>query len=214
MLFCFTQETRWESRIVTISSYCASQTLFASDDSNSNFFVPKRFQTHFFCSYNIRNNGVVPILFCFTRENSWQSCMVTVSSYCDSQFLFASNDSNSNFFVSKRFQTHFFRSYNIKNTGVVPILFRLTRENWWQTRMVTVSSYCESHSLFASYDSNSNFFCPGKVSKSFLGFKVISFTLRIIETTELSRFCSVSPKKIVEKDVSSRFLPTVPHKLL
>jgi hypothetical protein len=64
------------------------------------------------------------------------------------------------FFVPERFQTHFFHFYNIRNNIFVPILFRLTREIWWQTRTVTVSSYCDSHSLFALDDCNSNFAVP------------------------------------------------------
>jgi hypothetical protein len=153
--------------MVTVSSYWDSHSLFASDDSNSNLFVPERFQPHFFRFYNIRNNGVVPILFCLTRENWWQSRMVTVSSYGDSHSLFASDDINSNFFHAERFQTHFFCAYNIRNTGVVPILFRLSRKNWWQTRMVTVSSYCHSHSPFISDDSNLKFFIPERFQTYF-----------------------------------------------
>jgi len=64
------------------------------------------------------------------------------------------------FFVPERFQTHFFNFYNIRNNRVVPILFRLTQESWWQTRTVTVSSYCDSHSLFASDDCKSDFVVP------------------------------------------------------
>jgi len=60
-----------------------------------------------------------------------KSCMFNVSSYWDSHSLFASDDSNSNFCVLERFQTHFSRSKNIRNTGVVPILFHLTQDNWW-----------------------------------------------------------------------------------
>jgi len=72
--------------------------------------------------------------------------------------------------------------------------------------MLTVSSYCDSYLIFASDESNSNFFLSRKY------FKLISSALTKLETMELSRFCSAWPETIDDKLVWSRFLPTVPHK--
>jgi hypothetical protein len=75
-----------------------------------------------------------------TQENLFKSRMVTASSSWDSVTVFASDDSNSNFYDPEKFQTHFSRSKNIRNANFVQKKFFLTQENLSKNRIVTVSS--------------------------------------------------------------------------
>jgi hypothetical protein len=55
--------------MVRVSSSWDSRSLFAPDDSNSNFCVPESFQTPFSRFLNIRNARFIPIKFFLTEEN-------------------------------------------------------------------------------------------------------------------------------------------------
>jgi len=94
-----------KSCMFTISYYWDSHLFFPWDNSNSNFFCPEKFTNSFLSLLKYYKHWGYPYSV-WPKKIDDKSCMFTVSSYWDSHSLFASDDSNSNFCVSKRFQTH------------------------------------------------------------------------------------------------------------
>jgi hypothetical protein len=124
--------------------------------------------------------------------------MVTVSSRWDSVSVFATDDSNSNFCVSK---TYFSRSLNIRNARFYP-----KKNSFWHKKI----DHKVVWSWFHPVGTQSRFLQRTKVIWIFVSrkhFKLISHALKVLEKPGLSQKNSFWHKKIYDKVLWSRFHP-------